>query len=30
MALYRYVPALDIVFILAIRAQREAGCKRPG
>jgi hypothetical protein len=24
------VPALDIVFILAIRAQREAGCKRPG
>lgn len=24
-ALYRYVPALDIVFVLAIRAQREVG-----
>jgi plasmid stabilization system protein ParE len=29
-ALYRYVPTLDIVFILAIRAQREAGYKHPG
>ncbi len=28
-ALYRYVPTLDIVFVLAIRAQREAGYKRP-
>lgn len=24
-ALYRYVPAVDTVFVLAIRAQREAG-----
>jgi plasmid stabilization system protein ParE len=24
-ALYRFVPAIDTVFILAIRAQREAG-----
>lgn len=24
-ALYRYVPDLDIVFVLAIRSQREAG-----
>jgi plasmid stabilization system protein ParE len=24
-ALYRYVPEIDIVFILALRAQREAG-----
>lgn len=24
-ALYRYVPQMDIVFVLAIRAQREAG-----
>ncbi len=24
-ALYRYVPGLDIVFVLAIRSQREAG-----
>ena len=24
-ALYRYVPTLDIVFVLAIRAQRESG-----
>jgi plasmid stabilization system protein ParE len=27
-ALYRYVPALDTVFVLAVRAQREAGSKR--
>lgn len=27
-ALYRYVQKLDIVFILAIRAQREDGYKR--
>lgn len=26
-ALYRYVPAVDIVFVLAIRSQREAGFK---
>jgi plasmid stabilization system protein ParE len=25
-AKYRYLPALDIVFILAVRHQREAGC----
>lgn len=24
-ALYRYVPAIDIVFVLAVRSQREAG-----
>jgi toxin ParE1/3/4 len=24
-ALYRYVPAIDIVFVLAFRSQREAG-----
>ncbi|MGQ4659864.1 type II toxin-antitoxin system RelE/ParE family toxin [Lysobacter sp. F6437] len=24
-ALYRYVPALDTVFVLAVRGQREAG-----
>ena len=24
-ALYRYVPAIDTVFVLAIRSQREAG-----
>jgi plasmid stabilization system protein ParE len=28
-ALYRYVPEIDIVFVLAIRSQREAGYKRP-
>jgi plasmid stabilization system protein ParE len=28
-ALYRYVPELDTVFVLAIRGQREAGYKRP-
>lgn len=27
-ALYRYVPELDIVFVLAIRSQREAGYVR--
>lgn len=26
-ALYRFVPEIDVVFALAIRAQREAGCK---
>lgn len=26
-ALYRYVAAVDIVFVLAIRRQREAGCR---
>ena len=30
-ALYRYVPDIDIVFVLAVRAQREAGFVRePG
>lgn len=28
-ALYRYVAALDTVFVLAIRAQREGGYARP-
>ncbi len=28
-ALYRYVQALDTVFVLAIRSQREAGYSRP-
>lgn len=28
-ALYRYLPVLDIVLILAIRAQREGGYARP-
>ena len=27
-ALYRYVSEIDIVFILALRAYREAGCKQ--
>lgn len=27
-ALYRYVAALDTVFVLAVRSQREAGYKR--
>ena len=27
-ALYRYIPEIDIVFVLAIRSQREAGYKR--
>jgi hypothetical protein len=25
LALYRYVPEMDMVFVLAIRSQREAG-----
>jgi plasmid stabilization system protein ParE len=28
LALYRYVPEIDTVFILALRSQREAGYKR--
>jgi plasmid stabilization system protein ParE len=28
-ALYRYLPLIDIALILAIRAQREAGYARP-
>ena len=28
-ALYRYVPALDFIFVLAVRAQKEAGYKKP-
>ncbi len=28
-ALYRYVPEVDTVFVLAIRSQREAVFKRP-
>ena len=28
-ALYRYIPQLDTVFVLAIRNQREAGYGRP-
>ena len=28
LALYRYVHAMDTVFVLAVRAQREAGYKR--
>ena len=27
-ALYRYVADLETVFVLAIRSQRESGCKR--
>jgi len=27
-ALYRYVPEIDIVFVLALRSQREVGYKR--
>lgn len=27
-ALYRYIPELDTVFVLAIRSQKEAGYKR--
>lgn len=27
-ALYRYVPEIDTVFVLALRGQREAGYKR--
>jgi plasmid stabilization system protein ParE len=29
-ALYRFVPAMETVFVLAIRSQREAGYKREG
>jgi plasmid stabilization system protein ParE len=29
-ALYRYVVAIDTVFLLAVRAQREEGYKRDG
>jgi toxin ParE1/3/4 len=29
-ALYRYVAAIDAVFLLAVRAQREDGYKRDG
>ncbi len=28
-ALYRYIPEIDTVFVLARRSQREAGHKRP-
>lgn len=28
MALYRYMPAIDTVFVLAVRSQREAGFSR--
>lgn len=28
-ALYRYVAAIDTVFVLAVRSQREAGYERP-
>ena len=28
-ALYRYLAALDMVFVLAVRSQREAGYARP-
>lgn len=28
-ALYRYVPDVDTVFVLAFRSQRESGYKRP-
>ena len=27
-ALYRHVPQQDVVLVLALRSQREAGCKR--
>ena len=29
-ALYRYLPDIDTVFVLAFRSQREAGYKRDG
>lgn len=29
-ALYRYVFDIDTVFMLAVRSQRESGCKRKG
>jgi plasmid stabilization system protein ParE len=28
-ALYRFVPGIDMVFVLAIRSQREQGYRRP-
>jgi plasmid stabilization system protein ParE len=28
-ALYRDIPEIDTVFVLALRGQKEAGCKRP-
>ncbi len=28
-ALYRYVPEIDTVFVLAIRSQQEAGYRKP-
>lgn len=28
-ALYHYIPGIDTVFVLALRSQGEAGCKRP-
>lgn len=29
-ALYRFVSAIDTVFVLAVRSQRESGYKHPG
>ena len=29
-ALYRFVPAIDTVFVLAVRSQREGGYHHPG
>jgi toxin ParE1/3/4 len=29
-ALYRFVPRIDTMFVLAVRSQREAGFKREG
>jgi toxin ParE1/3/4 len=29
-ALYRWLPDIDTVVVLALRSQREAGCKRNG
>lgn len=28
-ALYRFIPGIDTVFVLAVRSQREHGLKRP-
>lgn len=30
LALYRFVPEIDTVFVLAVRSQRESGYKRGG
>ena len=31
LSLYRYVPDIDVIFVLAVRSQRESGSKRkPG